>query len=270
VSLSRRFSTYRELVALAPEELGGALLMELRAVMEAAKTGLVWDGDRVVWALWLGAVNLDTILQSLEQQLDTPEWPKAVWSEVNMSALEAWLWLETTGLIMEQPIKNGRYIPTRRGWKLGSERDLANYRNSGILPVGLLHPWIASEVSSLFMHGHLDTAVFHAFREVEIALRRAVPGEPKRTGREVVRDAFNPTNGKLRNIKADVTDSERDGEFALFSGAIGCLKNPGSHSRVPLFREDAARLVLFASHLLSLVEERTIFMLHDGAEAPGK
>lgn len=254
--LTQRFPTYRDLVALEPEELGGVLLMELRATMEVANNGLIRDAGKVVGATWTAAVNVSTIFHPVEQHSDTPEWPKAAWSEVSMALMEAWYWLGTAGLIMEQPIGNGRYIPTRRGWTLTTEQDVTNYRDSGTLPVGLLHPRIASDASSLFRHRHYETAVFHAFREVEIAVREAVPGESKRTGKEVVKDAFAPNTGRLRNADTDIPDSERDGEFALFSGAIGCLKNPGSHSRLPMGGAEAARLILFASHLLFLVDAR--------------
>jgi hypothetical protein len=42
----------------------------------------------------------------------------------------------------------------------------------------------------------------------------------------------------------------------LFSGAIGHAKNPTSHRHVSLSREEAARLIVFASHLLAVTEER--------------
>jgi len=57
-------------------------------------------------------------------------------------------------------------------------------------------------------------------------------------------------------INKEFTKPERESEMFLFSGAIGHAKNPVSHRDVNLTREEAARLIVFASHLLNIVEQR--------------
>jgi hypothetical protein len=42
----------------------------------------------------------------------------------------------------------------------------------------------------------------------------------------------------------------------LFSAAIGHGKNPPSHRDVQPAPEEATRLIVFASHLLSIIEKR--------------
>lgn len=49
---------------------------------------------------------------------------------------------------------------------------------------------------------------------------------------------------------------EREAMSALFAGAIGHAKNPGSHRDVEMTRAEAARLLMLASHLLDIVERR--------------
>ena len=99
------------------------------------------------------------------------------------------------------------------------------------------------------------TAVFQAFKEVEVAVRTAANYPDSLLGRDLMQKAFHPETGPLRD-KALVS-AERESEMFLFSGAIGHAKNPTSHRDVNLTRQDAARLIVFASHLLNLVEQRS-------------
>jgi uncharacterized protein (TIGR02391 family) len=171
-----------------------------------------------------------------------------------MALLEGWGWLISSGLIIPHPDGGPSYTLSRRGAALPTEDAVGKYRDDGILPVGLLHPRIASDVRSHFVREHFDTAVFHAFKEVEIAMREASDAPSDYTGDKVARFAFAPDKGPLRDESK--VDSERLAEAHLFAGAIGCVKNPGSHRHVNVVRGEAARLIIFASHLLFLIDER--------------
>jgi uncharacterized protein (TIGR02391 family) len=259
MSLTSRFSTYHDLISLEPEELGAVLLMLVQERQKADEHREKQLGPAAQRRPYPDGTSIQDLLSSMA--MDSPEWPTNLRSQVTLATHEAWEWLISAGLILAHPGfrpvgGHQRFLLSRRGAKLATEQDVADYRDNGLLPIGLLHPRIATDVRSHFLRKQYDTAVFHAFREVEIALRDAVPGDPKRTGQSVVRDAFNPTTGKLRNTDIEVPDSEREGEFDLFKGAIGTMKNPCSHRRLPLTRGETARLVLFASHLLYLVDER--------------
>lgn len=50
--------------------------------------------------------------------------------------------------------------------------------------------------------------------------------------------------------------SEREAMLNLFGGAIGADKNPTSHRDVEMSKVEAARLILFASYLMLIVEAR--------------
>jgi uncharacterized protein (TIGR02391 family) len=277
MSLTTRFPSFRELISLEPEELGPAILIEIKAAT-VAPFGLVATrlvGGGVSDLRWPEGIGLDAILAPFERE-NTTAWPGSVRPQVRMAVLEACGWLLSAGLIIPHPqggysqssnLQGGysqgshpqggpSYILTRRGAKLASEQDVADYRDNGILPTGLLHPRIASDVRSHFLHGHYDTAVFHAFRELEIAIREASCAGAHLIGDKLVRFAFDQKDGPLRDPQK--VDSERQAEANLIAGAIGCLKNPGSHRRTGTERGEAARLVIFSSHLLYLVDERKV------------
>jgi hypothetical protein len=48
--------------------------------------------------------------------------------------------------------------------------------------------------------------------------------------------------------------AEQEAVANLFSGAIGLYKNPQSHRNVPTEPTEAAEIIVFASHLLQMVE----------------
>jgi hypothetical protein len=50
------------------------------------------------------------------------------------------------------------------------------------------------------MSGDYDTAVFCAFKEVEVAVRRVSGLPPTKIGVDLMRDAFKPTSGLLTDI----------------------------------------------------------------------
>jgi uncharacterized protein (TIGR02391 family) len=105
----------------------------------------------------------------------------------------------------------------------------------------------------MFMRGDYDVGVFQAFKDVEIAVRKAAGLSDSDIGRKLMQTAFRPEGGPLTMAGAD--KGEQVGLMDLFSGAIGCCKNPASH-RSPGFNHiEAAQLIAFASFLLNQVEE---------------
>jgi uncharacterized protein (TIGR02391 family) len=146
------------------------------------------------------------------------------------------------------------YLLTRRGKKIGSRTDLESYRKARTLPTSLLQPFLAQKTYLPFARGDHDAAVFQAFKEVEIAVRRAANGAPELVGRDLMQRAFNPEDGALTDLT--LIQAERQAEMFLFAGAMGHAKNPTSHRDVNLSRLEAARLIVFASYLIDIVEKR--------------
>jgi hypothetical protein len=95
------------------------------------------------------------------------------------------------------------------------------------------------------------------FRAVEVAVRKGGAFREDELGVKLMRDAFNPDRGPLTDMTV-VSTKEREAVANLFAGAIGAAKNPASHREVEMDRNEAVRLILFASYLMSIVDARTV------------
>ena len=146
---------------------------------------------------------------------------------------------------------------TRRGKQLAESQDTSAYKRSEFLPKEFLHPVVVQKVWSAFIRGDYDTAVFQAFKQVEVGVRQAGSYSHSDIGVQLMRKAFNPDTGPLSNQSA--LPSERQALSDLFSGAIGSYKNPHSHRNVSVNDPDeAAEMIILASHLLKIVDSRSI------------
>jgi len=190
-------------------------------------------------------------------------------TEIGRVLMEAWGWLEGEGFLVRDGSTADSFFLSRRAQRLKSRADFESYRNAGLLPRGQLHELIAGKVYPAFLRGEYDTAVFQAFREVEIAVRGAGGFRSEDYGSELMRAAFRPVNrpekpavkpGPLTDTTLPV--AEQEGMANLFAGAIALYKNPQSHRYVPTEAIDAAEVIVFASHLLRIVDR-----LSSGAKA---
>ena len=180
---------------------------------------------------------------------------------VELAIAEAISWLVTQGLLVPdlgQPAP-GFYVPTRRAQSLKTRTDVDAFRKGRILPSDLLPTLFAEKVVPLFRRGDHDIAVFQAFKEVEVAVRNTANAKGagysgSEVGTPLMRKAFHPDTGPLTD-KALVA-AEREAEMHLFAAAIGHAKNPTSHRTVPMTALEAARLIVFASHLIDIIERR--------------
>lgn len=150
-------------------------------------------------------------------------------------------------------------MPTRRAQTLKTRTDVEAFRKGRILPTDLLPTLFAERVVPLFRRGDHDVAVFQAFKEVEVAVRQTANAKgagyaDSEVGTTLMRKAFHPETGPLADKTLVV--AEREAEMHLFAAAIGHAKNPTSHRDVAITALEAARLIVFASHLFDIVERR--------------
>jgi len=239
-----------DLLNLQVEEVGWVLLAHLVSLGDQSGDGRVWGAGRIHQYNFFNHLDHHPVYGTRRD-------------DVTKALLEAWGWLQQEGFLVREAISGGTEtcFLSRRAKALQTKADLDAYRKAGFLPRGQLHALIAARVYPAFLRGEYDTAVFQAFREVEIAVRDAGTFPADLVGVELMRQAFRSVNrpnqaaqtpGPLTDINLPI--AEQEAMAHLFAGAIGLYKNPQSHRYVPTAAAEAAEVILFASHLLRIVD----------------
>lgn len=248
MTLADLFHDAAMFVRLEPADAGAVILEAAQRRVGSARH------DELRWPVfWAPALPYAT-----HSSGGNPNWPDYAEQEVRYALAEALGWLKREGLVMDGLVGTqagpGKLVFTRRGLQLRTREDVARYRQASALPAALVHSTIVGRVIPLFSSGDRDIAVLCAFRAVEIAVRTAAGWDEKKFGVPMMQEAFNPDNGPLTDRK--LLESERKAERELFAGAFGHGRNPVNHNDLNMGPVEAARLILLASHLLSLVDKR--------------
>lgn len=245
------------LLSLEPEELAGPLLVCLVSLND----NQCMKPEEIISSSAMKR-TMETISDSNRKDRNL-NYPYKSYDKVLFALMEAWQWLEREGFVAQRPTSllgsttvpyTTEYFVTRRGLRVETSEDLESYRMVDLLPKGRLHPIIAQKVWSLFLQGDYDTAVFQAFKQVEIAVRKAGGYEETDIGVSLMRKAFHGDTGNLTDPNQQ--PGEKESLTHLFAGAIGYCKNPPSHRNVDVKAEEAAEMIIFASYLLRLVDSR--------------
>jgi len=184
-------------------------------------------------------------------------YPVAYHERVGRALMAGWVWLEQQMFIAPKPGVSGDWIfITPKGRAMKSREDIEAYKHANLLPQQLLHPDVAKAAVPPFIRGNYDSAVFEAFKQVEIAVRAKGGYAATDYGVALMRKAFDANAGPLRNRDPQATPGERHAEAEFFAGAIGCVKNPQSHRKVITDPAVAIDLIFVANRLTRIVAAR--------------
>ncbi len=146
------------------------------------------------------------------------------------------------------------YHPTKKGVQVKEDQFQRLVGKWTVMPTLLLHPLIVKKAYPALQREEFDTAVFRAFKSVEVRVRELSSLPTDLVGSALMRKAFDVDNGPLTDTSAP--RAEREALSHLFTGAIGCYKNPHSHRDVQLTFGEAFEMLLLASHLLQVLDRR--------------
>lgn len=172
--------------------------------------------------------------------------------DVMEGLMVAWMWLEKELFIAPKPGESGDWaFITPRGRKVLEEQNFDAYKKESTLPSDYLDPILVRKVKPSFIRGDYETAIFQAFKEVEVRVRKAGGYDKEEIGVPLMRKAFHPETGKLTNKEA--TGGEKQAMMDLFAGAVGLFKNPVSHRSFAIAPEQAADAIQVANCLLKIL-----------------
>ncbi len=173
--------------------------------------------------------------------------------EVLQRLIVAWRWLERELFVAPQPGNVNWAFITPRGREVLESQDFETYKKGHLLPSEGLDPILVRKVKQAFIRGDYDTAVFQAFKEVEVRVRNKAGLSNKDFGVPLMRKAFGPPSGTLVDKEAD--SGEQNARMELFTGALGTFKNPSSHRDVEFSDpKEVADIIHIANQLLRILK----------------
>lgn len=150
---------------------------------------------------------------------------------------------------------NGFVVLTPEGAEAAKQPiDFEAARARRLLRPEMLHSKLRGKPYKLFADGDPSSAVFEAFKIVEIEVRRAAGANNATFGQNLMLQAFDSSNGALTDRSE--TEATRNALARLFAGAMGRFKNPGSHiHRTFADLYEPIQELCIASHLLRFLNE---------------
>jgi Protein of unknown function (Hypoth_ymh) len=143
--------------------------------------------------------------------------------------------LEDAGLIEAPDPDNGKSgyrVISKEGRKAMTEIDYGAAKVRSGFTREMFHPSLPDAAWNSFRSGDYDTAVFEAFKAVEVAVLKKGLGKngiiKGDHGVSLMQKAFDPKSGPLTDMSAR-PPSRKNRRCELFTGAFGELRNPKAH-----------------------------------------
>jgi uncharacterized protein (TIGR02391 family) len=124
--------------------------------------------------------------------------------------------------------KNGYRVPSATGKKMNASADYKGARMRSKFTREMFHRGLPDAAWNAFTVGDYDTAVFEAFKSVEVAVRTKGGFTATDFGATLMKKAFDPNNGPLRDKAAPA--ARQKARCDLFTGAFGEIRNPKGHN----------------------------------------
>jgi uncharacterized protein (TIGR02391 family) len=243
----------------------------IQGALELTVEELAWAVLRVLQPAGNGdPIHAGNIFSSLLSSYDPPLYEPATLTPQEKMAFKralagAHAWLVAHGLVAPWYEQYYTYhVVTPRGMATNTWDKFKALLAETAIRRDALHPTMQESAWPLYTRETYDTAIFEAFKQVEIAVRRAGGFEATDLGTDLMRKAFATESGPLTD--RSLPKGEREAIAHLFSGSIGAFKNPNSHREVGLNDPaKAAELLMLASHLLRILEERPTHHAPEGS-----
>ena len=198
--------------------------------------------------------NFNSLIQGFKQRSGYGEPQPQDLAEMLARLSDAWAWLEAHALIGQsaRTPSGGWHRVTAAGNEILMDPNAVAKVWAADRLAGNLHPSLSSARSN-FALGDYETASFAAMKAVEVEVRRVAGLPNELLGVALMRKAFSPKDGALRDPGAE--GGEQQATADLFAGAIGAYKNPASHRTVKFDDPvEAAEVIQLADLLLRIVQ----------------
>ncbi|MBL0422093.1 hypothetical protein JI739_17215 [Ramlibacter sp. AW1] len=116
--------------------------------------------------------------------------------------------LETNGFICLHPEQDNEvFLPTELGRSIQDHSQLQTVISGAQLPEEFLHRDLLLHARPLFLQSRFETAVFEAFKSLEVAISEAVNAPDGLFGAKLAQYAFNPDDGPLTDLGVDKSEA---------------------------------------------------------------